>query len=378
MRHGKVEVDGDLTLASGATANEISTDGTLTGDSDTAIPTEKAVKTYTDSLVNGLDWKNSCRLGSDQNSNWTTSVTAAFSAGTLTLASLTAGSSRGLIDVVEPVDGDRILIKDAGAVLSGTGKDDKYNGIWEVTGGTTTTLTLTRTTDADEDAEVTANLAVFIEEGSVNADAGYTLTTEDPITVDTTAQIYTQFTAGGGGDVTSGSNITDNRVVRGDGGVKGIQESTTTISDDGEMVNTSQPAFNILNTAAQNNIAVTTNVTVVLDLERFDVGANFASNIFTAPVTGKYQLNAHVSFTNMDSAASDYQVKLVTSNRTYFNRFDPRQFAGDVAGVIILNISHLADMDIGDTAFLQVRQVGGSAQTDIAGGSARFSGILIA
>ncbi len=196
MKHGKVQIDGDITLATGATADEISIDGTLVGDSDTAIPTEKAVKTYTDSLVNGLDWKNSCRLASDQNTNWTTSATASFSAGTLTLASLTAGSSRGLIDVIESVDGDRILIKDAGAVLSGTGKDDKYNGLWEVTGGTTTTLTLTRTTDADEDAEVTANLAVFIEEGAVNADKGYTLITADPITVNTTAQIYTQFTAG--------------------------------------------------------------------------------------------------------------------------------------------------------------------------------------
>jgi len=37
---------GGITLTSGATVNEFSTDGTLAGDSDTAVPTEKAVKTY--------------------------------------------------------------------------------------------------------------------------------------------------------------------------------------------------------------------------------------------------------------------------------------------------------------------------------------------
>lgn len=168
--------------------------------------TDATPKSYVDGLVNGLDWKNSVRIASDPDANWTSAVTAAFAAGTLTLAVLPTGSSRGLIDGVEPVDGDRILIKDAGAALSGTGQDDKYNGLWEVTGGTTTTLTLTRTTDADVDAEVTSGLATFVEEGSVNSDRGYTLTTNDPITVNTTAQVYTQFT--GLGVVTAGIGLT--------------------------------------------------------------------------------------------------------------------------------------------------------------------------
>jgi hypothetical protein len=37
-----------LSLKSGASVNEFSTDGTLAGDSDDAVPTEKAVKTYAD------------------------------------------------------------------------------------------------------------------------------------------------------------------------------------------------------------------------------------------------------------------------------------------------------------------------------------------
>jgi hypothetical protein len=42
-----------LKLASGADVNEFSTDGTLAGNSDDAIPTEKAVKTYFDNVING-------------------------------------------------------------------------------------------------------------------------------------------------------------------------------------------------------------------------------------------------------------------------------------------------------------------------------------
>lgn len=42
--------DGKLTLVSGVAINEFSSDGTLAGDSDDAVPTEKAVKTYCDNL----------------------------------------------------------------------------------------------------------------------------------------------------------------------------------------------------------------------------------------------------------------------------------------------------------------------------------------
>ena len=40
-----------MNLSEGVTINEISNDGTLAGDSDTAIPTEKAIKTYVDTEI---------------------------------------------------------------------------------------------------------------------------------------------------------------------------------------------------------------------------------------------------------------------------------------------------------------------------------------
>ena len=41
----------DVTLTSGTSVNEFSVDGTLTGNSDDAVPTEKAVKSYVDNAV---------------------------------------------------------------------------------------------------------------------------------------------------------------------------------------------------------------------------------------------------------------------------------------------------------------------------------------
>jgi len=48
-------VSGTLGLASGTTINEFSTDGTLAGDSDDAVPTEQAVKTYVDTQITAQD-----------------------------------------------------------------------------------------------------------------------------------------------------------------------------------------------------------------------------------------------------------------------------------------------------------------------------------
>jgi len=46
-----LDVNGDLILQNGTSVSEFSTDGTLAGDSDDAVPTEKAVKTYVDGEV---------------------------------------------------------------------------------------------------------------------------------------------------------------------------------------------------------------------------------------------------------------------------------------------------------------------------------------
>ena len=48
--------------------------------------------------------------------------------------------------------------------------------------------------------------------------------------------------------------------------------------------------------ADQLNLVNVTPTTILLDAEQYDVGANFASNIFTAPVSGYYYINGNVTF----------------------------------------------------------------------------------
>jgi len=175
--------------------------------------------------------------------------------------------------------------------------------------------------------------------------------------------------------VTASAALTDNTLIRGDGGAKGVQESTIVVSDDGEMTNPSQPCFLIQNDATQENIAVDTDLTIILDVEIFDVGNNFASNTFTAPITGKYQFNLTSRVDKLDTAAAWYFIKIVTSNREHVLLIDP-EFPNDPS-YWNFNISILTDMDVNDTAHIEIKQSGGEAQADIEGSKTSFSGVLI-
>jgi len=206
--------------------------------SDTPAGGSSAVnKNYADSLISGLIWKDACRIASYNDTNWNTNVSIAFSAGTLTISNLSTqtGATRGLIDDVEPVDDDRILIKDAGSASAGAGADDKYNGLWKVTGGSSTSLTLVRTTDADTDAEVVANLACFISEGTNQADTAWTIVTDNPITVNTTPISFAQFN--GAGSIVAGAGLdkTGNTLFIGEAN-KGVQVNADDLEVDASEI----------------------------------------------------------------------------------------------------------------------------------------------
>jgi hypothetical protein len=137
-------------------------------------------KSYVDAIEQGLDIKDSVRAATDG-------------------ANVNLGSSTdpNPIDGVTLADGDRVLLKD-----QSTGSE---NGLYEAVTATDPT-TWTRTNDADEDDEVTAGLFVFVEEGSVNLNRGFVLTTNDPITVGSDSLTFTQFS--GAGQVTAGTLLT--------------------------------------------------------------------------------------------------------------------------------------------------------------------------
>ena len=151
------------------------------------------------------------------------------------------------------------------------------------------------------------------------------------------------------------------------------------IDNAGHVTKPLQPAFNVRNSTSQFNIAINTDVTVVWGTVVFDVGSNFASNQFTAPVTGKYQLNTNVRWNQMNTA-HDYVITFIkTTLRTYYSIIDPDGFEY-IPAYFTQNVSVLADMDEGDTAYVYVYCAGGSATSDIDSGpgSTTFSGYLVA
>ncbi len=151
-------------------------------------------------------------------------------------------------------------------------------------------------------------------------------------------------------------------------------DETMRIDSSGHVTKSLQPSFQARPASTQDNIAINSNVDIVFGTEVFDVGANFASNTFTAPVAGKYFLSTSIRLGLVDSAANYYLCTIVTSNRNYQFIFDP-DFGQD-PNYWVMSISHIADMDASDTAKVQVVQSVGTSQTDIATESV-FSGALI-
>ena len=144
------------------------------------------------------------------------------------------------------------------------------------------------------------------------------------------------------------------------------------INADGEVTKPLQPAFAVKPTSNQSDInCVNTHVTVVFGTEIFDIGANFASNTFTAPVTGKYQLQTNLYLSDFDASADYLQADIVTSNNTYSTIWE----TGSEDSYVTLNIACTADMDASDTAYVRLFQGSGAAQVDIRT-AARFSGHL--
>ena len=147
------------------------------------------------------------------------------------------------------------------------------------------------------------------------------------------------------------------------------------IDEDGAITSTTQPAFQAKSVAVQSNIAINTAVTVVLGTEIFDQGGDFASNTFTAPVTGKYQLNFQVRVDSLDTDASYYSTRLITSNRTYYTPLMSSSSLSSDPSYWTFASSVLADMDASDTAYITIWQAGGAVQSDISTDT-YFSGFL--
>jgi hypothetical protein len=152
------------------------------GNAKVATPTDAAhiaTKGYVDAARQGLDVKQSVRVA----------TTAAINLS----SDLNNGDT---IDGVTLVTGDRVLVKNQGTASE--------NGIYVATA----TGAASRSSDANGTAdtgELKSGTFTFVEEGTVNSDKGFVVSTNGTITVDTTGIAWTQFS--GAGSFTSGDGL---------------------------------------------------------------------------------------------------------------------------------------------------------------------------
>ena len=116
--------------------------------------------------------------------------------------------------------------------------------------------------------------------------------------------------------------------------------------------------------------------------EVFDIGNNLTNGasggaLFTAPVTGQYLLGYNVLFTGMVAGTNTSNQIIITSNANYT--------LGNYTNVLTGNNNFgktiLVDMDVGDTAKIQLGAGGGTKIVSIFGGASdrrtNFWGYLV-
>ena len=164
--------DGSIFLAPLGTGTVDVSSKRITNLASPSGDNDAATKAYVDAVKQGLDVKDSVRVA--------------------TTANITLSGTQS-VDGVNVIAGDRVLVKN-----QTTGSE---NGIYVVAAGA-----WTRAVDANSDADVTSGMFTFVEEGTSNGDSGYVMTTNAPITLGTTALVFTQFS--GAGQVGAGNGLT--------------------------------------------------------------------------------------------------------------------------------------------------------------------------
>jgi len=168
---------GRVVYDSGNSLFKVTTDGTTLGNMNVAMPTlddHAATKRYVDQIAEGLDIKESCRASS-------------------TGANVDIALAPSALDGVTLVAGDRVLVKDQTIPAQ--------NGIYVFNG---TGAAMTRAVDMDASGEFTGSF-FFVEEGTLNSDQGYVVTTNGIVTPDASPVEFTQFT--GTGQITAGTAL---------------------------------------------------------------------------------------------------------------------------------------------------------------------------
>lgn len=162
------------------------------------------------------------------------------------------------------------------------------------------------------------------------------------------------------------------------------QNETTTRY--GVLASTKQPAFSAYLPSTDANVTGDASVYTfggVTDLtEIFDQGGDFdnSTGIFTTPISGRFLFNGVAYMGGILSTHTNGYVQLTTSNRNYSSLTLAPSKVFNVSTNMQLDLTHIADMDVGDTAQFQVQMNNGTKVVDALGAASPdsvFSGYML-
>lgn len=161
----------------------------LTNLADPVSAQDAATKNYVDGVATGLDFHLSARLATTGAESFT------VAGGAVTTITGLTGGAAPVIDGVTVAVNDRLLIKDAPAATGAGSANSNQpgNGIYRISALGTGQVTVVRAVDMDTSAETSPGAFLFIEEGTANSDVAFVLTTNAPITLNTTTLAFAQY-----------------------------------------------------------------------------------------------------------------------------------------------------------------------------------------
>jgi len=239
------------------------------------------------SAINGFDWKDSVRVATT---------------GNITL------SGEQTVDGVS-TSADRVLVKNQ---TSG-----EENGLYVSASGA-----WSRSEDANTDAEVTSGLTVAVEEGTTQADFTYQLTTNNPITLDTTSLTFTKISV----NTLNGADGID---ITGDD----VSVDLAAV-DSGLQFLSSKLAVFFADTSDSNDLDGTNNEKPIAAEDLFLNGATQGANILGADPTNISQSVA----TDIQQVLEDLSAAIVSSGGSI-------QYTADTGGITIGDLSFVSSND---------------------------------
>ena len=292
--------------------------------------TDAATKQYVDEVAQGLSPK-----GSVVAASYVALPAYTYNNGTDGVGATITASANGALtlDGVQPTVGARVLIKNE------TAGNAPVNGVYVVTTNNAgAPFVLTRAIDMNVGTEFPGAF-VFIETGTVQADTGWVCTSDSPITVGTTAIVFTQFS--GAGEYTAGTGLTltgtqfsiSNTAVTAGAYGNGDYNATFTVNAQGQLT----AAANVAITANAANLTGTTLSSTVLNSSLTSVGTLTAlavtgnvsaGNVSATSITGTLTTAAQPNITSVGTLTS----LDVTGNANVGN-------IGGAAGVFTANVS---------------------------------------